>query len=238
MLFRSLEFPLSVLESAPRNSLVVDPFYGRGTTAYAARYLGLRSYGIDSSPLAVAIARAKLTASSVTRVMALAEKLLDRSASYKTPLSFSKQHPLQDPARERAAVTTYATKLRQELARSVAELTQQETAPAGGIREVVRDETTDDAGPDVFELTKRRAFSKVQTDADFVRQLDAGGIPWFVVIKKIEQALPGTLHDRNSVAAGLVVEAMNSILGKQKHAWDAELRDLPSGKRVRIIFKL
>ena len=38
-----LEFPLAVLRSAPRNALVADPFCGRGTTIYAARYLGLKS---------------------------------------------------------------------------------------------------------------------------------------------------------------------------------------------------
>jgi DNA methylase len=80
-----LEFPLSVLRTAPKNALVVDPFCGRGTTAYAARYLGLRSYGIDSSPVAVAIARAKLASSSITRVTRLAEKLLDRTTRYTIP---------------------------------------------------------------------------------------------------------------------------------------------------------
>jgi hypothetical protein len=153
-------------------------------------------------------------------------------------LSFGKQHPVQDSGRDRGAITTYASRLRQELAKSVAELTQQAAASTPDAPGAVGDETTDDAGPDVFELTKRRAFSRVQSDPDFMRQLEAGGIPWFVVIKKLEQALPATLHDRNGTAAGLVVEAMTTILGQQKQSWDAELRDMPSGKRTRIIFKL
>jgi DNA methylase len=81
-----VEFPLSVLRVAPRRSLVADPFCGRGTTAYAARFLGLRSFGIDSSPVAVAIARAKLASSSANRVVKLAEALLQRLAPYSVPI--------------------------------------------------------------------------------------------------------------------------------------------------------
>jgi hypothetical protein len=39
---------------------VLDPFCGRGTTNFAARVLGLGSVGVDSNPVAVAIASAKI----------------------------------------------------------------------------------------------------------------------------------------------------------------------------------
>ncbi len=56
-----LDFPLGVLEPrSKRSDRVIDPFCGRGTTAFAARLLGLRSVGIDSNPVAAAIATAKL----------------------------------------------------------------------------------------------------------------------------------------------------------------------------------
>jgi hypothetical protein len=74
-----LEFPLAVLRSAPRNAFVADPFCGRGTTIYAARYLGLKSLGIDSSPIAVAIAQAKAVSSTLGRVVRLAESLLQET---------------------------------------------------------------------------------------------------------------------------------------------------------------
>ena len=55
-----LEFPLGILKrNAKEGSIVLDPFCGRGTTNYAARLLGLSSVGVDSSPVAAAIARAK-----------------------------------------------------------------------------------------------------------------------------------------------------------------------------------
>jgi DNA modification methylase len=58
-----LEYPLRVLKKHRVDMpVVMDPFCGRGTTLFAARTLGLASRGIDSSPVAVAIARAKLVA--------------------------------------------------------------------------------------------------------------------------------------------------------------------------------
>ena len=66
-----LAFPLSVLDRfQTKPQIVVDPFCGRGTTAYAARMLGLATAGVDSNPLATALTASKLvqvTAESVTR---------------------------------------------------------------------------------------------------------------------------------------------------------------------------
>lgn len=71
-----VDFPLRVLGQAPRSAIVLDPFCGRGTTNYAARVLGLRSYGLDTSPVATAIARAKLARTGVDNVVRLAQRLL------------------------------------------------------------------------------------------------------------------------------------------------------------------
>jgi hypothetical protein len=72
-----LEFPLAVLrERAAQGDWVLDPFCGRGTTNYAARVLGLPSIGVDSSPVAVAIAQAKLVNTTPQRIVASAERIL------------------------------------------------------------------------------------------------------------------------------------------------------------------
>ncbi len=55
-----LTFPYKILRNAKRTDLVYDPFCGRGTTNYAARLLGISSFGVDSNPVAYAIAQAKL----------------------------------------------------------------------------------------------------------------------------------------------------------------------------------
>lgn len=74
-----LEYPLRILrEHRKKAPVVCDPFCGRGTTMYAARHLGLPSWGVDTSPIAVAIAKAKLAASGLEDVLDLASTLLDR----------------------------------------------------------------------------------------------------------------------------------------------------------------
>jgi hypothetical protein len=55
---------------------VLDPFCGRGTTLFAARALGLPSIGIDSSPVAAAVAQAKLAHASPDEVVAAARFIL------------------------------------------------------------------------------------------------------------------------------------------------------------------
>jgi hypothetical protein len=56
-----LRFPLDVLRGRARaGQWVLDPFCGRGTTAFAARLLGLQTLSADTSPVAVALTEAKL----------------------------------------------------------------------------------------------------------------------------------------------------------------------------------
>jgi hypothetical protein len=74
-----LEYPMRIIRKHRQPSAVVlDPFCGRGTTIYAARRLGIPSYGFDTSPIAAAIARAKLASATVDEVIALAEALIAR----------------------------------------------------------------------------------------------------------------------------------------------------------------
>ncbi len=72
-----LDFPLRVLASESlKNKWVYDPFCGRGTTNLAARLNGMPSVGIDSSPVAVAIAKAKVVEASVKSVVDCATQIL------------------------------------------------------------------------------------------------------------------------------------------------------------------
>lgn len=81
-----LEYPLGVLKKYLKDSpVVMDPFCGRGTTLFAARKLGLAARGIDSSPVAVAIARAKLAEVDVDRVLSLADLYLAEHSNVAVP---------------------------------------------------------------------------------------------------------------------------------------------------------
>jgi len=81
-----LDFPLSVMKHFSKQRIrVLDPFCGRGTTIFAARIKGYKAYGIDSSPIAIAIARAKLAETSEADVVALAEGILAETQSVAIP---------------------------------------------------------------------------------------------------------------------------------------------------------
>ncbi len=81
-----LEYPLRVLRKHRKgNPVVLDPFCGRGTTLFAARTLNLKAWGIDSSPVAVAIAKAKLASCDVDGPIALATQLIAAHAPRNVP---------------------------------------------------------------------------------------------------------------------------------------------------------
>jgi len=62
-----LRVPYGIMRRHGRSGQrVLDPFCGRGTTIYAARLLGLEGIGLDSSPVAAAVAAAK-TVTATTR---------------------------------------------------------------------------------------------------------------------------------------------------------------------------
>jgi len=72
-----LAFPLRILkERSLPGELVLDPFCGRGTTNFAARLSGLKSVGVDSSPVATAITAAKLIAVKPKDIIDEAEEIL------------------------------------------------------------------------------------------------------------------------------------------------------------------
>jgi len=72
-----LDFPLRVLTRHSRKGgAILDPYCGRGTTNFAARLRGLRSWGIDSNPLAAALADAKLRSATSEQVIHAARRIL------------------------------------------------------------------------------------------------------------------------------------------------------------------
>src|SRR5947209_13824381 len=71
-----LSFPFDALASSKTGEWVLDPFCGRGTTILAARLRGLPSVGIDSNPVAGAIAAAKLPQVRACEIIALTREIL------------------------------------------------------------------------------------------------------------------------------------------------------------------
>ncbi len=81
-----LEFPTEILKKHRKaQPTVLDPFCGRGTTLFSARKFGLSAWGIDSSPVAVAIARAKLASCNVEAPLTLAYDFISNIEPTKLP---------------------------------------------------------------------------------------------------------------------------------------------------------
>lgn len=81
-----LDFPLNILKRrARKGDVVLDPFCGRGTTNFAARLVGLRSLGVDSSPVAAAITASKLIAASVDDILGEARRILPEHTARHIP---------------------------------------------------------------------------------------------------------------------------------------------------------
>lgn len=71
-----LDFPFKVLRRANSKEKVLDPFCGRGTSNFAARLRGMESVGIDTNPVACAIASAKLVHTTPEKIIELCKVIL------------------------------------------------------------------------------------------------------------------------------------------------------------------
>ena len=71
-----LEYPLGILRGSGCKT-VLDPFCGRGTTNMAARLSGVRSFGIDSSRVAYAIASSKIVDVRPVDIIEECRRILD-----------------------------------------------------------------------------------------------------------------------------------------------------------------
>ncbi len=81
-----IDFPFRILKRyARKTDNVLDPFCGRGTTNFAARLVGLRSLGVDSSPVAVAITASKLVETTVEDILEEARQILAERIACQIP---------------------------------------------------------------------------------------------------------------------------------------------------------
>ena len=87
-----LEFPMRILKRMPTDSVIFDAFCGRGTTNYAAHALGMKAYGVDNSPVAVAIAQAKYSVADPAEVLGLAEEILSSVSPSSIPTGVFWRH--------------------------------------------------------------------------------------------------------------------------------------------------
>jgi len=110
-----LEYPFKVLKKHKNdNPVIVDPFCGRGTTIYAAREMGLSAWGIDTSPIAVAIAKAKLAKADLKDILVLANKFISKEPKNIPDTAFFRKAYAPSTLRELCALREGLLRIRKE----------------------------------------------------------------------------------------------------------------------------
>jgi hypothetical protein len=162
-------------------------------------------------------------------------------------LSFERMYKTRDPSYSLGPVENYATKLRDSAtltstapptAAAMAKATASAIAPPA----VSGDEDGLDISvthQDTLRADTESSVAAVEQDAE-VRQkiLQGDGIPWFVVMRKIEAMLPESLRQDKNRINRLVASAVSKIVGgQQDKAWATERRDGKSGKSTLYIIR-
>jgi hypothetical protein len=154
-------------------------------------------------------------------------------------LSFEDAHPRLDPEYSRAAIETFASRLR---ARMGAMAERAVAVPAGAVdghpaaEPIATAEEPEVAGgggegsggaPDFLQAIQDQAIDALRREP---------GIPWGAVLGKLRDALPAELDGRDDLAYRLVPRAMEAIFnGVQGTTWDTERRTSRAGKQVTFI---
>lgn len=153
-------------------------------------------------------------------------------------LSFERMYRTRDPDYTLPAISCYATLLRQHVpsASSTAAGTSLQAATAADDEDAPNLAET---APDTLRADTEKALATVEQDADVRRQvLQGSGIPWGVMMGKIQAALPASLRQDKNRINRLVVQVTTRIAGgAQGQSWETEQRTTLSGKSVRFIVR-
>jgi hypothetical protein len=158
-------------------------------------------------------------------------------------LSFETMFTTKDPKYSLPPISNYATRLRNSTSAPIpSPPVVAGVAPSlSDIAATAGDEDTPDvaaAAPDALRTDTEGAVAAVEQDADVRKGVLGSGIPWGVVMGKIEKALPASLRQDKNRIYRLVAEVVTKIVGgRQGDAWDTEQRDTRSGKSVRFIVR-
>jgi hypothetical protein len=93
--------------------------------------------------------------------------------------------------------------------------------------------------PDALRSDTDSAVAAVEQDGDVRKKiLQGNGIPWGVMMGKIEAALPASLRQDKNRINRLIVDVVTKIVGgAQGKTWDTEQRTIQSGRSVRFIVR-
>jgi uncharacterized protein len=82
---------------------------------------------------------------------------------------------------------------------------------------------------DVMGTYAEAAIAKVAADVALINRIKTSGIPWYGILKALEDALPDILDNRNSEAAKLVPRFLKETFGERDKGWETKNQPKKSG---------
>jgi DNA helicase HerA-like ATPase len=152
--------------------------------------------------------------------------------SYPIPirvLSFESQYQARDPAYNKPAIETTASKLRQQFVGALDSarrpLQSQDFTDESQPVETFDSESSEiDEKEDILQTYERAAIEAFKEDTEFLERIRKSGMPWRGVLEQLKAKLPEVLSDRDNIAHELVPKAMTEVFGAQKKGWKTEKR--------------
>jgi hypothetical protein len=155
--------------------------------------------------------------------------------------SFEKLHRVLDPAYNTGAVSTYASRLRQEH-QAILAAAPAPAAPAAPVAAPVNGRTAipspggppDTEGVDVLARLEARAFGGLRRDEALRRRLGAEGVPWRDVMTALWRHLPPAIDhkERWDLAFKMVPQALTELFGPRDSVWETYRVDGKTWVRV------
>ena len=140
-------------------------------------------------------------------------------------LLFEKMYCTLDKNYERSAISTYASRLREQFQKSMEKIVQSLPTPTDKIATEQLDKnfktvdsTTEELSSesvDFLALLEDLAVNSIKSDSKAFEQIESTGIPWGVLNGIVESQLPEGIEDRRDIAFQLVPKALNGIFGQQ-----------------------
>ena len=77
--------------------------------------------------------------------------------------------------------------------------------------------------------TQKPRSRRVASDSAFIDRIRGFGVPWAAIVKKLEDALPELLDERNQEAFKLVPRFLTETFGERNKAWETKKQQKKSG---------
>lgn len=150
--------------------------------------------------------------------------------SYPVPvraLLFDEQCEMLDKNHSLPAENTYASRLKKKFdAENAAALSDDKNEAAEAAAEEV-DIADEDGDEDPYTMHRQKAIKSFREKSEeVVRRIKTKGCPWRGIVNALEDLLPESMDDRNSVAYNAVRDALDEAFGKD--GWKQEKRESKS----------